>query len=144
MKEFGTDISSDDIIETLSFFDSWDDRYKYIIDLGRELPPLPESERRDENLVRGCQSKVWLSSEPRDGHLYFYVDSDAFIVKGLLGIVLAAYNSKSPADIRAFDIGGYFEALDLMRHLSPTRGSGLQAMVARIQNIAASSSEIKY
>ncbi|MFU8785597.1 SufE family protein, partial [Aliidiomarina sp.] len=81
MKEFGTDISSDDIIETLSFFDSWDDRYKYIIDLGRELPPLPESERNDNNIVRGCQSKVWLSSEQRDGRLYFYVDSDAFIVK---------------------------------------------------------------
>jgi cysteine desulfuration protein SufE len=137
MKEFGTDISSDEIIEALSFFDSWDDRYKYIIDLGRELPPLPESERNDENIVRGCQSKVWLSSDQRDGRLYFYVDSDAFIVKGLLGVVLAAYNAKTPAEIRAFDIGTYFEALDLMRHLSPTRGSGLQAMVSRIQNIAA-------
>jgi cysteine desulfuration protein SufE len=136
MKEFGTDISSDEIIETLAFFDSWDDRYKYIIDLGRELPPLPESERCDENIVRGCQSKVWLSSEQREGRLYFKVDSDAFIVKGLLGIVLAAYNAKTPAEIREFDIGAYFETLDLMRHLSPTRGSGLQAMVARIQNIA--------
>jgi cysteine desulfuration protein SufE len=136
MKEFGTDISSDEIIETLGFFDSWDDRYKYIIDLGRELPPLPESERCDENIVRGCQSKVWLSSEQREGRLYFKVDSDAFIVKGLLGIVLAAYNAKTPAEIREFDIGAYFETLDLMRHLSPTRGSGLQAMVARIQNIA--------
>jgi cysteine desulfuration protein SufE len=136
MKEFGTDISSDEIIETLAFFDSWDDRYKYIIDLGRELPPLPESERCDENIVRGCQSKVWLSSEQREGRLYFKVDSDAFIVKGLLGVVLAAYNAKTPAEIREFDIGAYFETLDLMRHLSPTRGSGLQAMVARIQNIA--------
>jgi len=136
MKEFGTDISSDEIIETLAFFDSWDDRYKYIIDLGRELPPLPESERCDENIVRGCQSKVWLSSEHREGRLYFKVDSDAFIVKGLLGVVLAAYNAKTPEEIRAFDIGAYFETLDLMRHLSPTRGSGLQAMVARIQNIA--------
>lgn len=136
MKEFGTDISSDDIIETLSFFESWDDRYKYIIDLGRELPPLPESERIDDNIVRGCQSKVWLSSAQRDGRLYFQVDSDAFIVKGLLGVVLAAYNAKTPDEIRVFDIAAYFEALDLMRHLSPTRGSGLQAMVARIQHIA--------
>ena len=68
-KEFGTEITSDEIVETLDFFDSWDDRYKYIIDLGKELPPLPDSERIDENLIRGCQSKVWLSSELRDGRL---------------------------------------------------------------------------
>tara|TARA_R110002072_G_scaffold271208_2_gene431159 strand:+ start:6872 stop:7303 length:432 start_codon:yes stop_codon:yes gene_type:complete len=135
-KQFGTEITSDEIIETLDFFDSWDDRYKYIIDLGKELPPLADSERIDENLIRGCQSKVWLSSELRDGRLYFTVDSDAFIVKGLLGIVLAAYNGKTPAQIREFDIAAYFDALDLLKHLSPTRGSGLQAMVARIQSIA--------
>lgn len=135
-KLFGVDITSDDIVETLSFFDSWDDRYKYIIDLGRELPPLPDTERRDENLVRGCQSQVWLVSEERDGRLYFEVDSDAFIVKGLLAIVLAAYNGKTRAEIVAFDINEYFTALDLQRNLSPTRGSGLQAMVARIQQLA--------
>lgn len=135
-KQFGTEITSDEIIETLDFFDSWDDRYKYIIDLGKELPQLADSERIDENLIRGCQSKVWLSSELRDGRLYFTVDSDAFIVKGLLGIVLAAYNGKTPAQIREFDIAAYFDALDLLKHLSPTRGSGLQAMVARIQSIA--------
>ncbi|HDZ09612.1 SufE family protein [Pseudohongiella sp.] len=138
MKEFGTDITTDDIIDTLAFFDSWDDRYKYIIDLGKELPPLPDSEHVDENIIRGCQSKVWLASEQRDGVLYFQVDSDAFIVKGLLGVVLAAYNSKTPQQILDFDIEAYFAELDLMRHLSPTRGSGLQAMVARIKNIAAS------
>lgn len=137
MKEFGTEISSADIVDTLAFFDSWDDRYKYIIDLGKELPPLPESERVDENIIRGCQSKVWLSSELRDGQLYFTVDSDAFIVKGLLGVVLAAYNTKTPQQVLDFDIEAYFAELDLMRHLSPTRGSGLQAMVARIKNIAA-------
>src|SRR5690554_3162361 len=137
MKEFGTDITSDEIIETLSFFDSWDDRYKYIIDLGKELPPMPAELHTDERLIRGCQSKVWLAHEERDGRLYFVVDSDAFIVKGLLAIVLAAYNGKTPQEIRAFDIQGYFQSIDLMRHLSPTRGSGLQAMVARIQSLAA-------
>ena len=137
MKEFGTEITTDDIVDTLAFFDSWDDRYKYIIDLGKELPPLPDSEHVDENIIRGCQSKVWLNSEQRDGQLYFQVDSDAFIVKGLLGVVLAAYNSKTPQQVLDFDIEGYFAELDLMRHLSPTRGSGLQAMVARIKNIAA-------
>ncbi|HLT63908.1 MAG TPA: SufE family protein [Pseudohongiella sp.] len=137
MKEFGTEITSNDIVETLSFFDSWDDRYKYIIDLGRELPPMPADLHTDDRLIRGCQSKVWLAHEEREGRLYFTVDSDAFIVKGLLAIVLAAYNGKTPAEIRGFDIQGYFQSVDLMRHLSPTRGSGLQAMVARIQSLAA-------
>ena len=139
MKEFGVDITTHDIIDTLAFFDSWDDRYKYIIDLGKELPPLPDSERIDENIIRGCQSKVWLSAGQREQHLYFQVDSDAFIVKGLLGIVMAAYNSKTPQQILDFDIEAYFAEIDLMRHLSPTRGSGLQAMVARIKTIAAAS-----
>ena len=137
MKEFGIDITSDEIIETLSFFDSWDDRYKYIIDLGKELPPMPAELHTDERLIRGCQSKVWLAHDERDGRLFFTVDSDAFIVKGLLAIVLAAYNGKTAQEIRAFDIQGYFQSVDLMRHLSPTRGSGLQAMVARIQALAA-------
>ncbi len=136
-KEFGTDITSEDIIETLGFFDSWDDRYKYIIDLGKELQPLPEEARQDENLIRGCQSQVWLVSREEGDRLYFSVDSDAFIVKGLLAIVMAAYNGKTPKQILDFDIEGYFGEVDLMRHLSPTRGSGLQAMVARIREIAA-------
>ncbi|MFN3581392.1 MAG: SufE family protein [Pseudomonas sp.] len=137
MSEFGTEISTDDIVETLAFFDSWEDRYKYIIDLGRELPPLDESQRTDEHIVRGCQSQVWLVSEEREGHLYFAADSDAFIVKGLLAVVLAAYNGKTPAQIQSFDIEAYFEQLNLIKHLSVTRGNGLRAMVKRIQDTAA-------
>ncbi len=137
MNPFGTEITPSEIVEELSFFDDWEDRYRFIIDLGKELPPMADEHKRDENLVRGCQSQVWLVPEHRDGRLYFDVDSDAFIVKGLLGVVLAAYNGKTPEDIQAFDINGYFDELDLLRHLSPTRGSGLQAMVRRIQEIAA-------
>ncbi|MBQ0742843.1 MAG: SufE family protein [Pseudomonas sp.] len=136
MSEFGTDISSEDIVDTLAFFDSWEDRYKYIIDLGRELPPMDDSQRTEEHIVRGCQSQVWLASEERDGRLYFAADSDAFIVKGLLAVVLAAYNGKTPAAIREFDIEGYFEQLNLIKHLSVTRGNGLRAMVKRIQATA--------
>ncbi|MDP2244629.1 SufE family protein [Pseudomonas sp.] len=136
MSQFGTQISSDDIIETLSFFDDWEDRYKYIIDLGRELPPLDAAQRTDEHLVRGCQSQVWLVSQQRDDLLFFDADSDAFIVKGLLAVVLAAYNGKRPADIRDFDIEQYFEQLNLIKHLSVTRGNGLRAMVQRIQATA--------
>ncbi|MAD01630.1 Fe-S cluster assembly protein SufE [Pseudomonas abyssi] len=137
MSQFGTDITSDDIVDTLSFFDSWEDRYKYIIDLGRELPELEADQRTEDNLVRGCQSQVWLVSRREGDRLYFDADSDAFIVKGLLAVVLAAYNGKRAEDIRDFDIEGYFSSLNLLKHLSVTRGNGLRAMVQRIQASAA-------
>jgi cysteine desulfuration protein SufE len=133
---FGYSISSDDIVDTLGFFDSWEDRYKYIIDLGRELPEMENDLHTDDRLVRGCQSQVWIDTALEDGRLQIAVDSDAFIVKGLLGVVLAAYNNKTPDDVLAFDIDGYFEQLELLNHLSPTRGNGLRAMVSRIRAIA--------
>lgn len=134
---FGHKITSDDIIETLAFFDDWEDRYKYIIDLGRELPDMPAALHTEDRKIRGCQSQVWIDTQLEQGRLQLAVDSDAFIVKGLLGVVLAAYNNKTPQAVLAFDIDGYFEQLDLLRHLSPTRGNGLRAMVARIRHIAA-------
>ena len=137
MSRFGTDITSDDIVDTLSFFDSWEDRYKYIIDLGRELPELAAEQRTEDNLVRGCQSQVWLVCRREGDRLYFDADSDAFIVKGLLAVVLAAYNGKRADEIRDFDIEGYFSSLNLLKHLSVTRGNGLRAMVERIQASAA-------
>ncbi len=135
-RPFGHSISSEDIQDTLCFFDSWEDRYKYIIDLGKELPPLPDEFHTEDRLVRGCQSQVWIETALEDGKLQIAVDSDAFIVKGLLGIILAAYNNKSPVDILDFDIDNYFDSLELMNHLTPTRGNGLLAMVARIKDIA--------
>ena len=138
MTQFGIDVTADDIVETLDFFDSWEERYKYIIDLGKELPPMDEALHTEDRLVRGCQSQVWLAHEYRDGKLYFLADSDAFIVKGLLAVVLAAFNGKSPAAIAEVDIEGYFSRLDLLQHLSSTRGNGLKAMVKRIQDTAAS------
>jgi len=134
---FGHSINADDIVDTLSFFDDWEDRYKYIIDLGKELPPLPEPLRTDDRKIRGCQSQVWINTRLENGRLEMDVDSDAFIVKGLLGVVLAAYNNKAPEDVLAFDVDAYFGQLDLLSHLSPTRGNGLRAMVARIREIAA-------
>ncbi len=133
---FGYSISSEDILDTLGFFDSWEDRYKYIIDLGKDLPPMPAALHTEDRLVRGCQSQVWIDTRLESGRLQLAVDSDAFIVKGLLGLVLAAYNNKAPEDIIAFDIDAYFEQLDLLRHLSPSRGNGLRAMVKRVQDIA--------
>lgn len=136
MSRFGTEITAEDIVETLGFFDNWEERYKYIIDLGKELPELAPEHQVEENLVRGCQSQVWLVHRLKDGKLYFEADSDAFIVKGLLGVVLAAYNGKSPEQVLDFDIDAYFDELNLLKHLSPTRGNGLRAMVGRIRQTA--------
>lgn len=136
MTQFGIDVTASDIVDTLGFFDSWEERYKYIIDLGKELPELPQAFRTEEYLVRGCQSQVWLVDEVRDNKLYFQADSDAFIVKGLLSVVLAAFNGKTPGEILSFDIDAYFSELDLLQHLSSTRGNGLKAMVKRIRDKA--------
>jgi cysteine desulfuration protein SufE len=133
---FGHSITSDDILDALGFFDSWEERYKYIIDLGRSLPELPPSLHTEDRLVHGCQSQVWIDTRVEDGRLQLAADSDAFIVKGLLGVILAAYNDKTPTEVLAFDIDHYFEQLNLLQHLSPTRGNGLRAMVQRIQDIA--------
>lgn len=128
--------TTDEILDDLEFFDSWEERYKYIIDLGKALPAFPEELHTPERLVKGCQSNVWLEIAGDKDKIEFLVDSDAVIVKGLLVLVLAAYNNKSPQDIVGFDIDDYFKKLDLERHISPTRGNGLKAIVSRINNIA--------
>ena len=125
------------IEDDLQFFDSWEDKYRYIIDLGKTLPEFDAAKRNDQNLVRGCQSQVWIDAELSSGLLELRVDSDAFIVKGLLALVLAAYNGKTPLQALDFDVDGYFNRLELITHLSPTRGNGLRAMVSRIRDIAA-------
>lgn len=134
---FGTDISDADIVDALGFLDGWEDRYRYIIDLGRQVPAMPESDRTDERLVRGCQSQVWLDGACDEaGRLHFRIDSDAHIVRGLIALVLAAFEGKRAEDVLTYDIDGYFAQLDLLSHLSPTRGNGLRAMVTRIRDIA--------
>ena len=135
---FGTDITSDILVEDLCFFDYWEERYRYIIDLGKKLPSLPENAKNESNLLQGCQSQVWIIHHfnPTTRQLSFDVDSDAFIVKGLLAMVMAAYNQKTPDEILAFDIEGYFNQTGLIKHLSPTRGNGLKSMVKKIQGFA--------
>jgi len=133
--------STEEIIDDLSFFDDWEDKYKYIIDLGKSLPEFDESWRTPERLVKGCQSSVWIQpgseqDSAKGEVLTFSVDSDAIIVRGLLGLVLAALDHKTPQEILDFDITAYFEELDLERHLSPTRGNGLRSIVSRIKGIA--------
>ncbi len=128
-------IDLDEITESFEFFDEWEDKYKFIVDLGKKLPLLREEDQVEENLVPGCQSQVWLVSHynPSTDLLQFDIDSDAHIVRGLIGIIQAAYSDRSPQQILDFDIEGLFEQLDLLAHLVPTRGNGLRAMVQRIR-----------
>ena len=127
-----------DIRSSFAFFEDWEDRYRFLIDLGRAVPPLPERERTDANLVRGCQSKVWLVTryDANADRLALAIDSDAHIVRGLAAVVLAAFDGKSPRAIAEFDMEGLFEELALLRHLTPTRGNGLRAMVAKVRALA--------
>ena len=128
--------SLEEIRDTFELLDDWEARYRYVIELGRALPHLPDDAKVPTNIVHGCQSQVWVRHRMVDGRLVLELDSDAQIVRGLIAIVLAALNDKTPKDLLAFDIDALFDALELKRHLSPTRGNGLSAMVARIRRIA--------
>jgi cysteine desulfuration protein SufE len=131
----------DDTLEDLAAeFDvlgDWEERYRYVIDLGRELAPLSETERGDANKVRGCASQVWLVTEPQaDGSLQFRGDSDAHIVRGLIAVLLRLYSGRSPREILAFDAKAAFEKLGLAGALSAQRSNGLASMVTRIRRDA--------
>lgn len=123
--------------DTFTFFDNWEDKYRFVIDLGKELEDIPDQDKIEANLIRGCQSQVWITHQANeDSTLNFKLDSDAFVVRGLISIVLTALNNKTPNDILAFDIYALFGELELLQHLSQTRGNGLRAMIARIRQTA--------
>ncbi len=126
-----------ELVEVFSFFDDWTERYRHIIDLGKALPDLAESEKTDENLVRGCQSQVWfVLDKTADGRLEIRATSDAMIVRGLIAMLLKVYHGRLSQTIAATP-PQFIEALGLQAHLSPTRNNGLLAMVKRIQSAAA-------
>lgn len=126
-----------DILESFDFLDDWEDRYKYLIDLGKELPPLSDAEKTEVNKVRGCVSQVWLvteiSTETGTQLITYRGDSDALIVQGLVAIVLALFSGKSAKDILDTDVDGLFKKLGLEEHLTPQRSNGLKSMVGRIR-----------
>ncbi len=124
-----------EVIEEFSFFDDWMDRYQYLIDLGRRLPPLEPGEQVEENLIKGCQSQVWFVAEQHGDRLRFRANSDAAIVSGLIAILLRIYSDKTPADILAAP-PDFVEALQLQKHLSPTRSNGLVSMLGAIRRFA--------
>ncbi|MDP2012506.1 MAG: SufE family protein [Phenylobacterium sp.] len=130
----------DDLADLVSEFDlleDWEERYRYVIDLGKDLAPLTDSERSEANKVRGCASQVWLVTEPHaDGTVTFRGDSDAHIVRGLIAVVLRLYSEKAAAAIRDFDAKSAFDQLGLSGHLSAQRSNGLASMVGRIRRDA--------
>ena len=125
-----------EIIDEFSLFDDWMDRYQYLIDLGRRLPPFPEELRSEENRIRGCQSQVWFVAEKKDGRLYFQAISDAAIVSGLIAVLLRLYSGREPQDILETP-PDFVEALQLQSHLSPTRSNGLNSVLQAIRRFAA-------
>ena len=125
-----------DIAENLSFLDDWEDRYRYIIELGQALPPLAPAERNAENKVHGCVSQVWLVTERMGDLLSYRGESDAMIVRGLAAILIALYSGRSPREIAETDAIGIFDELGLREHLSAQRSNGLVAMVNRIRSEA--------
>lgn len=130
-------LSVDQVVADFEFLEDWEDRYRYVIELGRGLPPLPDAERTDANKVRGCASQVWLSTHElsKDGQirLAFRGDSDALIVKGLVALVIALFDGKTAEEIRAIDAERLFAQLDLRSHLTTQRSNGLRALVDRIK-----------
>ena len=131
------DTELEDLAAEFEVLGDWEERYRYVIDLGRDLAPLTDAERSDANKVRGCASQVWLVTEPQaDGRLKFRGDSDAHIVRGLIAILLRLYSGHSADEISAFDAKAAFERLGLSGALSAQRSNGLASMVARIRRDA--------
>jgi len=135
----GTDaMTIDEIIDNFSVLDEWDDRYRYVIELGRTLAPLDEAARNENNKVQGCASQVWLATTVRPNGaagpvLQFAGDSDAHIVRGLIAILFALYSDRPAQDILASDANALFDKLGLREHLTPQRSNGFRSMVERIR-----------
>lgn len=124
-----------EIVEEFGLFDSWDDKYEYIIDLGKKLPPLDEKHKIDANRVRGCQSVVWLTGEYNDGRVFFSADSDAVIVKGLISLLIRVLSGHTPEEILTTKLE-FIERIGMTSHLAQTRSNGLLSMVKQMRNYA--------
>ena len=129
----------DDVRETFAFLDDWTEKYRYLIELGAELPPMPDELKVDAHKVKGCMSQVWVVGRTDEGKLHWLADSDAHIVRGLVALVLMIFGDKTPAEVRELDAKVVLAELELDKHLSPGRSNGLHSMIGRIQQIAAAS-----
>ena len=123
------------VIEDFSLYDEWLDKYEYLIELGKALEPFPEEKKTEDRLIKGCQSRVWLDSELRNGRLYFQADSDAIITKGIISLLISVYSGRTPEEIAADDFG-FVAEIGLKENLSPTRANGLVSMIETIKKQA--------
>lgn len=124
-----------EIVDEFSMFDDWDERFQYVIDLGKSLPLIDEKYKLEENTIKGCQSKVWLHAEENDGKIKFTADSDAIITKGIIAILIRAFSNQKAADILEADTK-FIDEIGLKEHLSPTRANGLVSMIKQIKMYA--------
>ena len=122
----------EEIIEEFSMFEDWMERYEYIIDLGKSLDLIDDTYKKEENLIKGCQSKVWLHSELKNNKLFFTAESDAILTKGIVALLLRVFNDQTPADVIAADMS-FIDQIELKEHLSPTRANGLVSMIKQIK-----------
>ena len=123
------------VIEEFSMYDEWLDKYEYLIELGKALEAYPEEQKTEEKLIKGCQSRVWLDYEMKDGKLYFRADSDAIITKGIISLLIGVYSGRTAREI-ADDDFSFVDRLGLRENLSPTRANGLASMIATIRQMA--------
>ena len=131
----------DEIVQEFSMFDDWMDKYSYLIELGNDLQDLDPKDKNDQNLIKGCQSRVWLVAELKDGKIYFRGESDAVIVKGLVALLLRVVSERTPKELLENELH-FIDDLGLKQHLSPTRSNGLLAMVKQIRLYAVAYSKI--
>jgi len=125
----------DDIVEEFSMFDDWMQRYEYIIDLGKNLPLIEEEFKTEDNIIKGCQSKVWLKGEQKEGNIVFTADSDAILTKGIIAILIRTFSNQKASDILEANMD-FIDAIGLKEHLSPTRANGLVSMIKQIKMYA--------
>ncbi len=123
------------IVEEFSMYEEWLDKYEYLIELGKSLTDYPESEKTDNNLIKGCQSRVWLDYKVEDGKVFLNADSDAIITKGIISLLVGLYSGRTPQEILSSDFS-VVEKIGLKENLSPTRANGLVSMIAKIREIA--------
>lgn len=124
-----------EIVDEFSLYDEWLDKYEYLIELGKSLEPFSEEKKTEDRLIKGCQSRVWLDAEERDGHLYFTADSDAIITKGIISLLISVYSGRTREEI-ADDDFGFVAEIGLKENLSPTRANGLVSMIDTIKRLA--------
>lgn len=121
-----------EIVEEFSFFDNWEDKYSYIIDLGKNIPLISDEFKTDQYLIEGCQSRVWLYAEHKNDRVYFYADSDAIITKGIIAVLIRAFSGQSAEDILSSEVS-FIDRIGLKEHLSPTRANGLVSMISQMK-----------